>query len=181
MRLLGAIKITGVATVTAVAYGILHDQVTIRICPEYFTVAHPTLIHIDSLTVLATFWGVIATWWVGVILGGVLSFAALAGRWPVILPNEVLTRIGWLLGIVSIVTAIAGATAALVGAGPQLRAYAPQVAAMIDPLLHVRFMVAWTMHVSSYVGGCIGGVLLAMSILWKRRTQARLRLAQPSL
>lgn len=56
------------SVLAAVVYGILHDQITARICVEYFTIGHARLIDSDSPTVLGLFWGVVATWWVGLPL-----------------------------------------------------------------------------------------------------------------
>lgn len=53
------------SVIAAVIYGIIHDQVTARICVEYFTVGHPRLIDSDSPPVLGLFWGIVATWWAG--------------------------------------------------------------------------------------------------------------------
>src|SRR5277367_3085254 len=65
----------------SVAYGLVHDQITIRICPEYFTVLHPQILpHDTPLTLLALAWGVIATWWVGAILGILLGLCSCCGR-----------------------------------------------------------------------------------------------------
>ena len=46
------VGIIGLAICAAVVYGVLHDQVTARICIEYFTIGHPRLIDSDSPTVL---------------------------------------------------------------------------------------------------------------------------------
>lgn len=53
----------------AVLYGAVRDQVTARICLEYFTVMHPPLVESQSPTVVALAWGVVATWWMGLLLG----------------------------------------------------------------------------------------------------------------
>ena len=37
------VKIWGLAIGAAVCYGLVHDQITIRICPEYFTLFHPNI------------------------------------------------------------------------------------------------------------------------------------------
>ena len=72
----------------AVLYGIVHDQITIRICPEYFTIAHPHISDTKSLTLLAVMWGVIATWWVGLPLGIAIGLAARVGRLPKLEPRR---------------------------------------------------------------------------------------------
>src|SRR3974390_1428311 len=66
----------------AITYGIVHDQITARICVEYFTVGHPPIFATDSPTLLGIGWGIIATWWVGLLLGIPLSMAARAGPPP---------------------------------------------------------------------------------------------------
>ena len=52
----------------AVFYGIAHDQVTVRVCLEYFTIGHPPVFKTTSPALLALGWGVLATWWVGLPL-----------------------------------------------------------------------------------------------------------------
>jgi hypothetical protein len=39
-----AIAIILLSIASAVGYGIVHDQITARICIEYFTIGHPTFI-----------------------------------------------------------------------------------------------------------------------------------------
>jgi len=63
------LKIVGLGVLAAIGYGIVHDQVTVRVCLEYFTIFHPRLISSTSPTLLALAWGVAATWWVGLPLG----------------------------------------------------------------------------------------------------------------
>jgi len=69
MAFMEMVKIVLLCIVSAVVYGILHDQVTARACVEYFTIGHPPVFKTDSPTLLALGWGVIATWWVGLLLG----------------------------------------------------------------------------------------------------------------
>ena len=61
------LRIIGLCISAAVLYGVAHDQVTARVCVEYFTIGHPRIIATESPTVLGLAWGVIATWWVGLI------------------------------------------------------------------------------------------------------------------
>lgn len=53
------VAIIMVSVVAAITYGVIHDQITARICVEYFTIGHPRLIESDSPTVLGLFWGVV--------------------------------------------------------------------------------------------------------------------------
>jgi hypothetical protein len=73
------LKIILLCVAAAIAYGVAHDQITARVCLEYFTVFHPPVFATQSPTALAFGWGVIATWWVGLFLGLLLALAARAG------------------------------------------------------------------------------------------------------
>src|SRR4051812_15227154 len=74
--------IVAMCVVAAVVYVVLHDQVTARICVEYFTIGHAPVFRTDDPTLLGLGWGVLATWWVGMMLGVPLAAVARFGRWP---------------------------------------------------------------------------------------------------
>ena len=61
-------------------YGILHDQVTARVCLEYFTIGHPRIIDSTDPTMLALAWGVVATWWFALPFGLVAAGIARFGK-----------------------------------------------------------------------------------------------------
>jgi hypothetical protein len=75
-------KIIAFGLFAAIAYGVIHDQVTARVCLEYFTIGHPALIRTSSPTLLALAWGFVATWWVGIPLGVIIAIAARHGGRP---------------------------------------------------------------------------------------------------
>jgi hypothetical protein len=60
----GAVQLLAIilySVFAAIAYGIAHDQITARVCLEYFTLGHPPVFQTRSPTLLALGWGVIAT------------------------------------------------------------------------------------------------------------------------
>jgi hypothetical protein len=57
------LEIIALALLAGITYGVLHDQVTVRVCIEYFTIGHPRIFSTMSPTLLAIGWGIIATWW----------------------------------------------------------------------------------------------------------------------
>src|SRR3569833_2965677 len=77
-----ALKIVAMCLIAGALYGVVHDQVTARVCVEYFTVYHPDIFHTQSPTLLALGWGVLATWRVSLLLGVLLAIAARAGSTP---------------------------------------------------------------------------------------------------
>jgi hypothetical protein len=106
--------IMNIALVAAVFYGVLHDNVTARLCVEYFTVGHPRVIASESPTVLALVWGVLATWWFGTFLGLLLAIAARAGRRAKWGPRDVVKPIGVVLAAIGCASFVGGASATVV-------------------------------------------------------------------
>jgi hypothetical protein len=94
----------------AVTYGIVHDQITARVCVEYFTIGHPPMIGTEDPTLLGLGWGIIATWWVGALLGVPLAIVARAGSRPKRSAASLVRPLLWLM-------AVAAATALLAGIG----------------------------------------------------------------
>jgi hypothetical protein len=151
--------------VAAAIYGIAHDSVTARLCVEYFTVYHPPLVHTDNPTLLALYWGIAATWWMGAILGIPVSLAARAGRRPQLDWRDMLRPLAVLL----LVMAVAALVAGLVG-------YAATPVDWIDltgEQAH-RFTADYYAHSASYLVGAVGalGVCAWALIIRSRRARA---------
>src|SRR5215510_7866031 len=91
------LKIIALCILSAIAYGILHDQVTARVCVEYFTIGHPPLFATSSPTLLALGWGVVATWWMGLLLGIPLACCSRIGPPPRLDPRDLVKPVGFLL------------------------------------------------------------------------------------
>jgi hypothetical protein len=163
-------KIVLFSTGAAIAYGIVHDQVTAHLCPEYFTVAHPPVFQTDSPFLLAIGWGIIATWWVGLPLGIALGAAARVGPPPRFSLADLRPMIFRLLAIVAL-CAIAAAVLGgyLVATG--VAAVPGGWAAVIPVSKWVAFSAdAWA-HLASYVAGTVGGLVLICYVLWRRTRQ----------
>ena len=149
----------------AVVYSVIHNQATARVCLEYFTVAHPPIFPTTSPTLLATGWGVIATWWVGLILGIGLAVAARAGSRPPRNWQTLLVPVAILMLIMACCAAIAGtigwlaADAGLIDFSQFFR---------IPPERNAAFAAAAFAHNMSYASGFVGG-LVVMWRVWRSR------------
>jgi hypothetical protein len=148
-------------------YGVAHDQITVRLCLEYFTIAHPPLFHTSSPTLLALCWGVSATAGIGAILGMVL---ALVSQSPGKIPSPVadLARRIFLLLIIMAVSAFAAGLAGYQLSHRGFISIPPSLAIVIPPHQHDRFMAVWFAHGASYLIGLSGGALLCFRI-WQIR------------
>jgi len=164
-----ALKIIFVCIVAAVLYGIAHDQVTARICIEYFTVFHPPVFPTQSPTLLGLGWGIIATWWVGAALGLLLAFAARGGSRPKLPAVALFVPIGKLLLTMASCAAISGLAGFLV-ARRHLIAPPEWVLYSLAPSARARFMAVWWAHSASYAVGFLGGVALCI-VQYRRRTR----------
>jgi hypothetical protein len=94
--------------VAAVLYGIAHDMVTARVCVEYFTVGHEPIFATEDPTLLAIGWGIIATWWVGLLLGVPLALVAQAGSRPKRSVGSLVRPVLWLLAVMGVSALAAG-------------------------------------------------------------------------
>lgn len=157
----------------ACLYGIVHDQVTARICVEYFTVGHrPILGGVQDPTVLGLVWGVIATWWVGLPLGLVLALATRVGRWPCLTARQMVVPIAVLLafmGVVALSLGLVGHQLAESGTVVLLGDMALEVPAD----RHARFIADAFAHDGSYGSGIIGGLVLSAVMIVRRWRLAR--------
>jgi hypothetical protein len=157
-----------VTVAAAIAYGVIHDQITVRVCLEYFTVTHPPLLGTSSPTLIALGWGLFSTWTAGIPVGFLLGSAARNGRkYRPIGVRAVLPYIGVVLVLMACVAAIAGfAGFFLAKAG--LAAVPPQYAWAVPAEVHDQFIAVWWAHSGSYVAG-IGGAIAAACLLFRKR------------
>lgn len=160
-------KIVALALVAAVLYGVVQDQVTVRICVEYFTVGHPPVFATDDPTLLALGWGVIATWWVGLLLGVPLAVAARAGPRPKLTAGRLVVPIGIQLGAVGL-SAVAAGLAGYFAARTGVVVLVGEIAARVPEEQHVAFIVDLWAHVAAYVSGALTGLALC-GHTWARR------------
>jgi hypothetical protein len=154
--------------VRAIAYGIVHDLVSAHICVEYFTIGHPRVIESESPIALAMVWGVLATWWVGLLLGLPLGIASQVGHWPEVPPRVVGVKVLLLLGVMALCAAIAGATGWYLAAGGIIHIEPWQLADRVPENRHVAFLGVGAAHLASYAVGFLGGTILIVSTLISR-------------
>ncbi len=153
------LALAAVGAMAASCYGIVHDQITYTLAPEYFTrlkfhqfawsnLGLPHRIFVGQI-------GLLASWWVGLICGWLVARAGAAElpaaqRWP---------RVARAFSIVAIITIAAGVVGWLWGAVVVTRCdlAAWQIA---RTSLGVRdlpgFVVVAYIHNGTYVGAAIG-------------------------
>ena len=167
-------RIVWLCVFAACFYGVVHDQVTVRISPEYFIVGHPPYFPTSNPTLLALCWGVAGTWWVGAAFGFVLSLLLNHADGPRLIDRALTTRFVRLF----IATAVAAVIAGFVGYKLSQRGIVslPGTSELSD---RHRFAAAWFAHVASYIVGVTGSVVVVLRI-WREQGSRRVLAFYPA-
>ena len=167
-----SLAIIGLCVLATITYGIVHDQVTARVCIEYFTIGHRPL--------LGLAWGVLATWWVGLLLGVPLAVAARWGKRPKRELRSLLRPVAILMFVAGMCALVAGAvgwyaadTGAVVLVGP--------LAQRVAPAKHTAFIADLWAHLASYGVGFLGGIVVIVRVWRSRRCLANHERREPEL
>ncbi len=161
------LRFAAVGMVVMVGYGVLMDQVSARLCPEYFTVFHPPIPGLTDPTLLGIAWGFLGAWWGGYVLGYAAGVAATVGPRPPLPLRELARPLGVLLAAVAGAAAVTGFNVArhadLFGVTLD-----PSVGAMLPPERHRAALVVACYHFAAYVTAAAGSVVLCV---WIGRTR----------
>ncbi len=163
-NIMAALRIIGLSILAAVLFGVVHDQVTARICVEYFTIGHPKILATESPTVLGLVWGVIATWWVGLLLGVPLAIASIRGSAPGRTAVTLVRPIAILLACMAAASALFGFVGYGLASNGVLVLMEP-LASRVPEGRHIAFLAVGWAHGASYLAGFVGGIVL----IWRVR------------
>jgi hypothetical protein len=148
---------------SSIAYGIVHDQITIRICPDYLLVWHPKLLSTNNLTLVALAWGVVATWWMGAFLGLIVGLGATAGRPPFAAKPAIFKAYIWVMAATGLCAALAGIVTWRLGLLAPSFIEGPEISGLSLDDRH-RFMIAWVVHNTSYNIGAAAALVAAIAV-----------------
>jgi hypothetical protein len=162
-----AAKIILMCVLAAIAYGIAHDQVTARVCVEYFTIGHPLIFGTEDPTLLGVGWGIVATWWVGLLLGLPLAIAARAGRRPKRSAGSLVRPVARLLAVMAGCALAAGVMGWMLARAGLVHLDGP-IARELPADRHVPFLADLWAHSASYFVGLVGGIVVIARV-WRSR------------
>ena len=164
-----SIGIVLICIAAAVCYGIGHDQVTARVCVEYFTVGHPPVFGTQDPTLLGIGWGIIATWWVGLLLGVPLAIVARIGSRPKRSVSSLLRPLVWLLAVMAVCALAAGIVGWLLASSSTVFLVGP-IARELPAEKHVPFLADLWAHSASYLVGVVGAIIVIVQV-WRSRAR----------
>jgi len=162
------LKIIGATTLAFILYGILHDQITARVCIEYFTVGHPPLVPTTNPTLIAFAWDFVATWWFGLPMGTLIAMSSTLGTWQSLTVRDLL-RPGAVLFVVTGIIALIAGIAGYFAAQAKIVYLMPSFYDLIPAGKESRFIADLWAHTASYAVGGLGSLVLCGWIIYYRR------------
>jgi len=166
-RALNAANIISFSILCTIGYGVLHDQITARLCLEYFTVAHPKIEGLSDASTIALFWGVAATWLFGAFFGTLLAIAANIGKRPAY-PFFLLIRSILVLFLTMSLCALVSGVIGYVLTAHRVIAPPSELLNLIAEPKHAMFMADAFAHEASYIVGIVGS-LVVVETTWHMR------------
>lgn len=158
----------------AISYGIIHDLVTAHLCLEYFTKGHPKLIESESPILLACTWGFVATWWLALPMGLLISFFNQFGHYPPLGFTEIFHLLKNLALFMFLFVFLSGILGFLLSELNVIFLIS-DLSQQIHPSKHSKFLAAGFAHGSSYVSGIIGSLVICKLISSKRKNLQNLK------
>ncbi len=150
--------------VAIVVFAMLMDQISARLCPEYFTVLHRPIPGVTNPTLLGVCWGFLGGWWGGIVLGYTAGLCATLGPRPQLAPRELLRPMALLVLAVAVVTALTGFTvwrhAEMLGV--QLDQFHTDI---VPVARHRALLVVACYHLVAYVSSALASVVLTCGMV----------------
>lgn len=136
-------------------------------CVEYFTIGHPLVFHTNSPTLLALGWGIIATWWAGLLLGIPAALVSRAGSWPKSDAAQLIRPIFGLLVLMAWASLVAGTTGYLLANAGGVWLVEP-LRSQVPESKQVAFLADLWAHTAAYGVGFLGGITVCGKVLLTR-------------
>lgn len=154
-------------------YAAVQDQVSTRLCPEYFTHFHNPIPGLTDPTLTGITWGFLGAWWGGALLGYFAGMAATVGKRPPLTVRELIWPMGLTVLAVAGVTAITGGAVALYS--DQLMVEVNQSAAGPVPAERRRaLLVVCCYHLAAYISAVVASLVCCVWIARERERRAEL-------
>jgi hypothetical protein len=155
----------------AIVFGVLHDQITARVCVEYFTIGHLPIFGTNNPTLLGLGWGILATWWVGLLLGIPLALVARVGNRPKYSVKSLLRPVA-LLFAATLFSSLLGGLLGYMLATRGTLFLVGKLASEVPREKHPLFIADLWAHTTSYIVGFLGGIGI-MAWVWRSRGAIR--------
>jgi len=162
-----------ISVALALVYGVINDQITVTISPEFFLYGKELSKTIGDNPPMAQLrWeaakvGMKATWTAGLIFGVALLLANNPSKSLPRLRNRQLVMY---VPVILAITAVCGVVGAWLGYHGYLTRIDPDFGEMVAANLYrpMRFMSAWGANLGGYVGGVIATIIAVAMVIARR-------------
>lgn len=158
-----------ICTLGMTAYAMIQDQFSVRMSPEYFTVAHPRIEGLTDPTLLGVAWGFLGGWWGGMIMGMAVGISATVGKQPPLTVREIRPGLIALFLMIAVATIMTGGAAYLNATILRVE-LGGDLARQVPRETHLRFFAVACAHVGTYSSAILGSVVLSV---WVGRQRGR--------
>jgi len=155
---------------SAVANGVLHDQVAAPVSFESFTVGHPGVIDMRSPMLLGLFCGVSSTSWPGALVTVPIALAVRSGARRTRSARSLLAPVVGLLAVMTCCAAVAGPIGHVLTRSGVVFLTEP-FATRVATEDHDSFLTALWAQLASSAAGLLGGPFTAWRV-WRSREEA---------
>ena len=155
------LRIVGLFTAAAFAYAVVQNQVTARVCVEYFSVGHPAILPTRSSALLGLFWALVAGAPAGAFCGTLVAMGARDGPGPRLDWRYFVAPVRWLALVMALSTLLAG-LAGYVLTSRGVITVIERYRHLISPDRHARFMADVFGHGATFLVGLLGTLLIAV-------------------
>jgi hypothetical protein len=162
----------GIAVIAAVIYGIVNDQITATVSPEYYSVFkrdqfEPIMgLMFAPTRVVALVTGTMGTWWYGLFLGIMLGICSMVGRCAPLPTRRYIQAVGWVMTTTMGVSVLFGVVAYI--AEPFIKpdvVHWPFLAGIED--VRSAFAVGWW-HNGAYLGAFAASIVAGYRVQRER-------------
>lgn len=144
-------------------YGMLQDQFSARLCPEYFTVLHNPIPGLSDPTLVGIVWGFLASAGGGIAMGYAAGLSGTLGNNPPYTTRELLKAMLLLIGAVGLITLMTG-----VGVYRHAEMFSitldPRLNELIPVELHRNAFTVACYHFAAYGSAISGSIIMCVCI-----------------
>jgi hypothetical protein len=160
-RKLEFLRIIAGCTVAFIIYGMLQDQISARLSPEYFTIFHPRIEGVTEPFWLGIFWGFLGSWWGGMIFGVSLALTAQLGKKPKLNYDQLNSRIGFAILCVGLASLFTGLSVGFILTRVPVTLPEPW-SLQIPPQRHLGFLIVACVHATTYLSSVVIAIITCL-------------------
>ena len=161
-------RIVLLCVAVAVGFGVVHNQVTVSLSPEYFTIGHASTFEWSSVRVRALGLSLLVGAWLGASLGALLAAIAQNGKRPRLRARDLARPLAMLLLVAGCTSAVLGGIGYGLGHTDAME-IGGRLADLVPEGAQERYLAVRFIHGATYFVAIAGGLILCIHVWILRR------------